>query len=178
MTDPSGSPSAGAAAMTLPNRRKIIAHAKASPPYWAATVPHAMPMYPSPLKPALGRPVARKMLSMMFVPFTTRSVSMELTVSCIPMNQPLSTMSESVAGAAQILRRKYLVARCLTSSEQLTKKKISFSKGHCMAISTSDRARAVSRLRRRFVRHPAMSPRPNACAVRPPVPALRKPKFQ
>ena len=40
----------------------------------------------------------KKMLS----PFTRRSATIGRTVSCTPINQPLSAKSERVAGAAQI----------------------------------------------------------------------------
>ena len=74
-----------------------------SPVYWAMKVPQAMPLKPIPLKPVPGTPIARNMLARMLIPFTTRSVSIELKESCIPMNQPLKAMRLKVAGAAHIL---------------------------------------------------------------------------
>ena len=71
------------------------------PLYWAMKVPHAIPVKPMPVKEVPGTPRARKMLATIFIPFTMRSVSIELKVSCIPMNQPLITIRLNVAGAAQ-----------------------------------------------------------------------------
>ena len=48
-----------------------------------------------------GMPRARMMLATIFIPFTMISVSIELKVSCIPMNQPRITIRLNVAGAAQ-----------------------------------------------------------------------------
>ena len=45
---------------------------------------------------------------------------MGLFVSCMPMNQPFSAMSISVAGAAQIRTKKYSRATDATSAEQGT----------------------------------------------------------
>ncbi len=71
------------------------------PLYWAMKVPQAMPEKPMPLKEVPGMPRARMMLATIFIPFTMISVSIELKVSCIPMNQPRITIRLNVAGAAQ-----------------------------------------------------------------------------
>ena len=71
------------------------------PLYWAMKVPQAMPVKPMPLNEVPGMPRARKTLATMFMPFTMMSVSIELKVSCIPMNHPLITIRLKVAGAAQ-----------------------------------------------------------------------------
>ena len=46
------------------------------------------------------------MLPIMFPPLTTRSQLIGATLSCMPMNQPLKAIRESVAGAAHILMKK------------------------------------------------------------------------
>ena len=74
--------------------------AKSNPEYWATSVPYATPLNPRPLQPPI--PKASTMLARTFIPFTTRSVHIELTVSCIPMNQPLNVIRDRVAGAAQM----------------------------------------------------------------------------
>ena len=80
-----------------------MTEAKRMPEYWAITVPQAIPTKPIPWKEVPGMPRARNMLMMMFTPLTITSVSIELKLSCIPMNQPLSTIRHKVAGAAQTL---------------------------------------------------------------------------
>ena len=79
-------------------RRAIRTPAKARPVNWATTVPQAMPEKP------IQR--LRRTLATMFTTLTTRSVAMELTVSCIPINQPLMDIRERVAGAAQMRIKK------------------------------------------------------------------------
>ena len=95
----------GATACLKPQRylRKSIVAANRRPAYWAATVPHAIPTNPNPWKAVPLIPSASKMLAMMFTPLTVTSVSIELKLSCIPMNQPLNVIRHKVAGAAQIL---------------------------------------------------------------------------
>ncbi len=75
--------------------------AKRSPEYCAATVPKAIPLKPRPSNPVPGIPKVRSMLNRMLPPFTIKSVSIELNVSCIPMNHPRNAIRLRVAGAAQ-----------------------------------------------------------------------------
>ena len=69
------------------------------PEYWATTVPAAIPANPITM--------ASTMLMRMFIPLTTRSVVIGLTLSCMPMNQPFRAIRLSVAGAAHIRMKKY-----------------------------------------------------------------------
>ena len=73
------------------------------PEYWAITVPQAMPVNPIPWKDVPLRPRASRMLATIFTPLTVMSVSIELNVSCIPMNHPLRAIRLNVAGAAHTL---------------------------------------------------------------------------
>ena len=89
-----------------------------SPEYCATTVPAAMPENPIPSinVPVDGRvmPRARMMLIRTFIPLTTKSAIIALTLSCIPMNQPFKAIRLRVAGAAQILMKKYCEASSRT----------------------------------------------------------------
>ena len=107
-----------------------------------------------------GIPRARNMLARILTPFTITSVSIELKVSCIPMNQPRKAIRLRVAGAAQILMKKYLSARDLTSAEQSTRRNTSFWNGHWTIRSASDIRRAVPTARNRCVLHSCQSSRP------------------
>ena len=118
------------------------------------------------------------MLIKTFIPFTTKSVSIGLTLSCIPINQPLNAMSPKVAGAAHILTKKYMDANSLTWSVQSTTANAIETKTHCTAISSKAQARAIPAARKKIRAHSLMSPRPYAWAASPPVPTLRKLKFQ
>ena len=119
-------------------------------------------------------PRARMMLRATFSPLTTRSVSIELTESCIPMNQPLNAIRLSVAGAAQTRRKKYFSASVLTSGVQWMARKANFVKGVRTLRTRSAMARASPTLRTSRRAHSRLSPRPKAWAVRPPVPPRRK----
>ena len=63
------------------------------------------------------------MLAKRFVTLTVTSTTIGLMVFCIPMNQPLKTKSERVAGAAQILMLKYVLANCSVEGDVSTIKK-------------------------------------------------------
>ena len=118
------------------------------------------------------------MLAAIVTPLTTRSVIMELNESCIPMNQPLKAIRQSVAGAAHMRMKKYLSARSLTSDELSTSRKASLVKGHWIRMMRAAQPSASSTARIRMRAHSRRSPRPKAWAVRPPVPTLRNAKFQ
>ena len=109
------------------------ARAVKRPEYWAATVPAAIPAKPiglsSQLSPA-GMPNASVMLINIFIPFTTNSVIIGLTLSCMPMNQPLKAIRERVAGAAQIRMKKYFDASSRTSGVQSTTRKAALTNTH------------------------------------------------
>ena len=100
------------------------------------------------------------MLKKMLAMLTIRSVAIELTVSCIPMNQPLNANRLKVAGAAQILMKKYCRARSRTVSEHSTTRNAAFAKGHCI----SNMPRAISRAnptpRARILPHSLVLPAP------------------
>ena len=66
----------------------------------------------------------------MFTTFTTMSVIIGATVFCMPMNQPFSAISASVAGAAQTRTKKYSRAKAATSSEQGISHSTSVTKNH------------------------------------------------
>ena len=154
--------------------------ATSSPEYWATTVPAATPTKPIPpiCQPPRVNPRARTTLIRIFIPLTVKSVSIGLTLSCIPMNQPLRAIRLRVAGAAQIRTKKYLAASSRTSGVESTTRKAAWTKTHCIAMSTRAQASAIPRARANMRAHSRLSPRPKAWAARPPVPTLRKPKFQ
>lgn len=79
-----------------------------SPEYCARSVPQATPAKPR------GVLRVNKRLATILTIFTKTSIAIGLTVSCIPMNQPLNTNMESVAGAAHILMLKYVSASSFT----------------------------------------------------------------
>ena len=74
--------------------------------------------------------------------------------------------------------KKYPEARASTSGEQSTARKASLRKSHCTAMSKSAHATAMPEALAKISAASLMFPFPNACAVRPPVPTLRNPKFQ
>ena len=128
--------------------------------------------------PIAGTPNARHMLADVLTKKTMRSAAMGLTLSCIPMNQPLKAISERAAGAAHILIMKYRVASSRTSGVQWTTAKASFRKGSRMATRSNPASSPVTAALARMPAWPEVSPLPKAWAVVPPVPALRKAKFQ
>ena len=158
--------------------KSIITEATSRPRYWAATVPVATPSKPIPLMPRAGIPTERAMLATMLTTLTTVSVTIELKVSCIPMNQPLTTIRDIVAGEHRILIVKYLTARFRTSSEQSTKQKKRWQNGRWRAIMAREIAKAVASPLSRVLTQSVQSSLPKAWEVSPPVPALRNPKFQ
>ena len=87
--------------------KAMISSATMSPEYWATTVPSAIPENPM---AGSTMPRAREMLMRIFIPLTTKSVTIGLTLSCIPMNQPFRAIRLKVAGAAHILMKKYFEA--------------------------------------------------------------------
>ena len=158
----------------------MMTMATARPVYCAMTVPQAMPLNPIPSKDTAPAwiPRARTMLETALITFTARSVAIGLIPSCIPMNHPFNAIRLRVAGAAHMRMKKYPDARASTSGEQSTKRKAPLTKSHCMAISTTDESIASPTALVRMRPAALSSPRPYACAARPPVPALRNPKFQ
>ena len=118
------------------------------------------------------------MLIRTFIPLTTKSVTIGLTLSCMPMNHPLKAIRDKVAGAAHILMKKYFDASSRTSGVQSTTQNAALTNIHWMAMSTSANANDIPSARVRILAHSLSSFRPQACAVSPPVPTLRKPKFQ
>ncbi len=156
----------------------MTTRAKMSPEYCARTVPHAMPEKPTPSKEVPGMPSDRNMLAITLMPFTTRSVNMELMESCMPMNQPLRDIRLRVAGAAQTLTKKYSRARSLASGEHLTTRNESLMNGHCNSNITTAAASARATPFTSTSTLSCQSARPYACAVSPPVDILRNSKFQ
>ena len=112
------------------------------------------------------------MLKKMLAMLTIRSVVIELTVSCIPMNQPLNANRLKVAGAAQILMKKYCRARSLTSSELSTTRKASFVNGHCMARSRTVSEHSTTR-NAAFAKGHCISNMPRAISMANPTPRAR-----
>ena len=110
----------------------MTAAAYSRPEYWAMRVPAAIPSKPIPSKrkPPNVNPIARTMLTRTLPRLTMKSTIIGFTLSCIPMNQPLSAIRDNVAGAAHILIWKYLSASSLTSGEHLTKRKAKSTKTH------------------------------------------------
>ena len=100
------------------------------------TVPSAMPVKPIPSGKANNK------LATMLTMFTTRSTHMLLRVSCMPMNQPRKTISERVAGEAQMRMKKYRSARAETSGVPPIISSPSFTKGHCNIMRINEMARA------------------------------------
>ena len=185
------------------------------------TVPRGIPTNPRPCQ--LPIPKLSIMLAAMFTMFTVRSVSIELTLSCIPMNQPLRAIRLRVAGAAQMRMMTYWMASWATPGVASRKMRARREMGHCSTISNaanpSDSFSALTRIpehssssprgdlpseglstpgqglgegpiacdgRGRSERSerspeegsPRRADRPYAWAVRPPVLARRKAKFQ
>ena len=125
------------------------------------------------------------MLAAMFTMFTVRSVSIELTLSCIPMNQPLRAIRLRVAGAAQMRMMTYWMASWATPGVASRKMRARREMGHCSTISNaanpSDSFSALTRIAEHssvFFCRALPKDRPYAWAVRPPVLARRKAKFQ
>ena len=75
---------------------------------------------------------------------TVMSTAIGKTVFCIPMNQPLNTISERVAGASHILMKKYFLASSWTSAEQSMKRKAASTKSHWINIRNEAESRAVA----------------------------------
>ena len=148
-----------------------IPRAHSSPLYCAATVPTAIPLKPIP-------PVAKRMLRATLSTLTRMSVIIGETLSCMPMNQPFTAIMLSVAGAAHILMKKYLRASSPTCGEQSSTRKAPLMKIHWIAIRKTEQARAMPNALERIFAHSFLSLCPNAWAVSPPVPGLRKAKFQ
>ena len=98
--NPAACPPCFACFRTHPYRNRTASEAYRKPVHWAMRVPQATPAKPSAGRPAY--PKARPMDRRMFVALTRRSQIIGLTVSCMPMNQPLKANSERVAGAAQM----------------------------------------------------------------------------
>ena len=114
----------------------------------------------------------------MFTQLTIKSVTIELTLSCMPMNQPRKAISDKLAGAAQIRMKKYCSARARTCGEQSTKRKTALTKGHCNRSMKNAIRKESPTPRQSSEAISCRSPRPQAWAVMPPVPTRRKPKFQ
>ena len=114
----------------------------------------------------------------MLVTLTTMSVAIGLTLSCIPMNQPLNAIRPRVAGAAQMRMRKYLLANSFISGVLPMQSRASLRKSGCSSRSSSEQPRAMVIARTNTRPHSTLSPEPNAWAVRPPVPTRRNAKFQ
>ena len=108
------------------------------PVYWAMTVPRATPAKPR----GVCRP--RKMLMPRLTTLTVMSTAIGKTVFCMPMNQPLNTISERVAGASHILMKKYFRASSWTSAEQSMKRKAASTKSHWISIRNEAESRAVA----------------------------------
>ena len=123
-------------------------------------------------------PRASTKLISTLVPLTVRSTAIGLTLSCIPMNQPLKAIRLRVAGAAHIRMKKYFEASSRTSGVHSMTRKAALTNTHWMRISSRAQARAIPNDLANMRAHSLRSPLPNAWAVSPPVPTLRKPKFQ
>ena len=144
----------------------ISSRATISPEYCAATVPAAIPKNPMPLTntPADGRvmPNASTTLIRIFIPLTTKSVIIALTLSCIPMNQPLRAIRLKVAGAAHILMKKYLEASSRTWGVQSTTRKAALTKIHWIRIRQNAIPREMPNALVRILAHSFQSCFPNA----------------
>lgn len=99
-------------------------------------------------------------LPAMLTPLTMKSVHIELTVSCIPTNQPLKVISDNVAGAAHTLMEKYSSAKPRTSGVQSTTRKASRVNGICIARMAAAISSASPTPRQSDLAHSRMSPRP------------------
>ena len=104
---------------------KSITTAVSSPVSWAISVPHATPNVPT------GVYTARKKDAAIFTTLTTMSVIIGAMVFCIPINHPLSAISERVAGAAQTRMKKYRRAKSATTSEHGVNHSTTVTNTHC-----------------------------------------------
>ena len=124
------------------------------PVYCAMTVPRATPANPS----GVCRP--SQMLAERLTMLTVMSTIIGKTVFCMPMNQPLKTISDRVAGASHILMKKYLRASSCTSPEQSMNINAASTNSHWMAIRKVAESRAVDSPWTKYLMAPAMSLRP------------------
>ena len=110
-----------------------------SPLYCATTVPAGIPTNPIPSMPTSPTwiPNASTILIRTFMILTVRSTVIALTLSCIPMNQPLNAINDRVAGAAQILMKKYLDASSCTSGVHSTNRNAAFTNIHWIIMRTA-----------------------------------------
>ena len=91
---------------------------------------------------------------------TVMSTIIGKTVFCMPMNQPLKTISDRVAGASQMRMKKYLRASSCTSPEQSMNINAVSTNSHWMAIRKVAESRAVDSPWTKYFMAPAMSLRP------------------
>ena len=122
--------------------------------------------------------MARTALAAIFTTFTTISTAIGETVFCMPINHPLNVNNARVAGAAHILIKKYCLESASSSGVQSITINAASTKNHCIAIRKSAETKAVASPFTRYFMASDRSLLPYACAVRPPVPTRRNPKFQ
>ena len=145
--------------------KAMISNETRRPVHCATTVPAAIPVNPIPRMiscPPIVKPRASTKLIRMFIPLTVTSATIADTLSCMPMNQPFKAIRLKVAGAAQILTKKYSEASSRTCGEQSTTRKAAFTNIHCIAIRSNAIASDIPNALERIRAHSLRSPRPYA----------------